>query len=137
MNISARCEYGCRAIVELTHHQHEERPLTSVQIAELRNIPEKYLVHILLQLKRAGLVKSIRGAQGGYQLGRGPDEITLHDIVRAIDGPILDPLPVEDSADEDLEPTWLDVASRITTVLSDITVRDIIDRATKTEMYHI
>ena len=137
MNISARCEYGCRAIVELTHHQHEVRPLTSVQIAELRNIPEKYLVHILLQLKRAGLVKSIRGAQGGYLLGKGPDEITLHDIVRAIDGPILDPLPVEDSADEDLEPTWLDVASRITTVLSDITVRDIIDRATKTEMYHI
>jgi len=137
MNISARCEYACRAIIELTLHQHEVRPLTALQIAELRKVPEKYLVHILLQLKRAGLVKSVRGAQGGYLLGKGPDEITLHDIVRAIDGPILDPLPVEESVDEDLEPTWRDVASRITNVLSEITVRDILDRAANTEMYHI
>jgi len=137
MNISARCEYACRAIVELTQHQHERRPLTAVQIAELRDVPEKYLVHILLQLKRAGLVKSIRGAQGGYFLGKRADEITLHDIIRAIDGPVLDPLPVEDTTDKDLELTWRDVASRISNVLSEITVRDIIDRAANTEMYHI
>src|SRR5690606_1023379 len=97
MNISSRCEYACRAIVELARHEHTEEPLTAVFIAERRQIPEKYLVHILLQLKRAGFVRSVRGAQGGYLLAQSADEITLLDIIQAIDGPILDPLPVDDA----------------------------------------
>ena len=75
-------------MVELTRHEPSEDPLTAVQIAEKRNIPEKYLVHILLQLKRAGLVRSVRGAQGGYLLARPSSEITLFDIVQAIDGAV-------------------------------------------------
>ena len=99
MNISSRCEYACRAIVELALHEPAAQPYTVERIAESRHVPEKFLVHILLQLKRAGIVRSVRGARGGYLLARTPDDITLLDIVRAVDGPVLDPLPVKDADD--------------------------------------
>lgn len=137
MNISSRCEYACRAVVELARHENSDSPVTAVHIAERRGIPEKYLVHILLQLKRAGIVKSVRGAQGGYLLARSPDEITLLDLVQAIDGPILDPLPVEDEAGADLKMSWQEIARGIEGCLQTVTVRDILNRATKTAMYYI
>jgi len=137
MNISSRCEYACRAVIELAAHAHTEVPVTAVHIAQKRHIPEKYLVHILLQLKRAGLVRSVRGAQGGYLLAQPPDEITLYDIVCAIDGPILDPLPADDTAGGDLKHAWRKVAHDIEASLSAITVRHVLDRATKADMYYI
>ncbi len=137
MNISSRCEYACRAVLELARNDHNESPMTAVHIATLRDIPEKYLVHILLQLKRAGIVKSVRGAQGGYLLARTADSITLLDIVHAIDGPILDPLPVEDSGGSDLRPAWRAVGAEIERVLGEFTVNDILTRAGKGSMYYI
>ncbi len=137
MNISSRCEYACRAVVELARHENSDSPITAVHIAERRGIPEKYLVHILLQLKRAGQVKSVRGAQGGYLLAKSPDEITLLDLVQAIDGPILDPLPVEDEGGGDLRLSWREIAAGIEECLRGVTVRDILNRATKASMYHI
>ena len=74
MNISSRCDYACRAIVELAQNAPKETPLTATTIAENRNIPEKYLVHIMLQLKKAGLLTSVRGAQGGYKLAKKSSE---------------------------------------------------------------
>lgn len=136
MNISSRCEYACRAVVELALHEQSGAPLTSQHIAERRGIPEKYLVHILLQLKRTGIVKSIRGAQGGYMLGRSPDEITLLDIVRAIDGGVLTPLPVNDAHSRELRAAWEQVAAGIESVLESVTARELMTRA-QTSMYYI
>ena len=137
MNISSRCEYACRAMVELAQHVESQETVNSVLIAERRHIPEKYLVHILLQLKHAGLVRSIRGAQGGYQLCRQSEEITLLDIVQAIDGPILDPLPVQDSGSDDLREAWREIARGIEEVLRHTTVRDLAEKAATTDMYYI
>ncbi len=137
MNISSRCEYACRAILELAQNGNNPNPVTAVHIAEKRDIPEKYLVHILLQLKRAGLVRSVRGAQGGYLLGRDPDTISLLDIVLAIDGSIMDPLPVNDSGGTDLKPAWREVSSQIEKVLSRFLVSDILARAAKGSMFYI
>jgi Rrf2 family protein len=137
MNISSRCEYACRAVLELALVEKANEPLASVTIAHRRHIPEKYLVHILLQLKRAGLVNSVRGAQGGYKLGRPSEEITLLDIITAIDGPIMDPLPTEEPETEDLRDVWKNVASGIEKVLRRVTVRQIIDDAATTDMYYI
>ena len=136
MNISSRCEYACRAVVELATREHETSPITATHIAERRGIPEKYLVHILLQLKRAGIVRSIRGSQGGYLLGRSPDDITLLDIVRAIDGAVLDPLPVDDAYGNDLRPAWKQVAKGIEDVLRIVTVRELAGGA-HSRMYYI
>jgi Rrf2 family protein len=137
MNISARCEYACRAIVELGTRFDAQTTVTSQEIAERRHIPEKYLVHILLQLKRAGLVRSQRGSQGGYLLARPPEEVCLLDIVEAIDGGILDPLPVDDSGTAALRPAWEEVAKGIRAVLSETTVRTLMEKASSAEMYYI
>ena len=137
MNISSRCEYACRAVVELARVENSDGPVPAVQIAERRGIPEKYLVHILLQLKRAHLVRSVRGAQGGYMLDQPADQITLADVVRAIDGPALDPLPVEDEAGADLKPAWRRIAEGIEAVMSEITVQEILDSSSSENMYYI
>lgn len=137
MNISARCEYACRAAVELGLRHGAQTNMTSQDIAERRSIPEKYLVHILLQLKRAGIVRSVRGAQGGYLLARPPEEVRLLDIVEAIDGPTLDPLPVDDPDSDALKRAWEEVAERIRAVLAETTVRHLMEKASNIDMYYI
>lgn len=137
MNISARCEYACRAAVELGTRYHAHTTLTAQEIAERRHIPEKYLAQILLQLKRAGLVRSMRGAQGGYLLARPPEDLRLLDIVEAIDGGILDPLPVDDPGSPVLREAWAEVAEGIRRVLGETTVRNLMEKATTAEMYYI
>lgn len=137
MNISSRCEYACRAMVELAYFEKTGEPLTAQQIAERRSIPEKYLVHILLQLKRAGLVRSVRGAQGGYTLAAPASEISLKDIVTAIDGPVLSPLPVEDSMEQDMMLIWNELAQDIEKLLSSYTLSAILERTSRSPMYHI
>lgn len=137
MNISSRCEYACRAVVELALYEQSAHPLTAEVIAERRGIPEKFLVHILLQLKRAGIVRSIRGARGGYHLARPPEEITLLDIVHAIDGPVLNPLPVHDTGSADIEAVWQETGRGIEEILRGTSVRDIVDRANSSPMYYI
>ncbi|HOJ32365.1 MAG TPA: Rrf2 family transcriptional regulator [Candidatus Hydrogenedentes bacterium] len=137
MNISSRCEYACRAMVELACFEKTGEPLTAQQIAERRNIPEKYLVHILLQLKRAGLVRSVRGAQGGYTLAASASQISLKDIVTAIDGPILNPLPAEDSTEPDMTLIWNELSRDIENLLSSYTLSLILERTSRFPMYHI
>jgi Rrf2 family protein len=137
MNISSRCEYACRAVMELANHGPSAPPLTVDSIAERRHIPEKFLVHVLLQLKRAGIVRSVRGARGGYLLARAPENVTLLDILRAVDGPVLDPLPVRDSGSADLARAWREIGRGIEKVLGATTIRAILDRAGKSSMYYI
>lgn len=85
MRISAKAEYACVAMLELAANYAEPQPLPIKAIAEAQSIPHNFLVQILLQLKTAQLVVSMRGASGGYQLARSPEEITLADIINAID----------------------------------------------------
>ncbi|HQE83560.1 MAG TPA: Rrf2 family transcriptional regulator [Candidatus Hydrogenedentes bacterium] len=137
MNISSRCEYACRAIIELALNANSEQPVTALAIANKRNIPGKYLVHILIQLKRAGIVRSVRGAQGGYILCRPPGNISLLDIIEAIEGPIIDLQPIEGHADKDVAPIWKDVACEVSKVLKSYRVQDIIDNVHESDMYYI
>ncbi len=137
MNISARCEYACRAVVELARNAPREKPMTASAIAERRGVPEKYLVHILLQLKRARIVRSVRGAQGGYLLAKSASDITLLDVTTAVDGPVLDPLPVSGSNSKDVQQAWKEVATGVSQVLSNITIQTILDSAPKADMYFI
>ena len=89
MRVSTRGDYASRALLSLALHEHEGGGPTSVRdIAERTGLPQPYLEQILLALKGAGLVRSKRGVGGGYILSREPAEITLGDIVSAVDGPI-------------------------------------------------
>ena len=85
MRISAKAEYACVAMLELAANYAEPQPLRIKAIAEAQGVPQRFLVQILLQLKTAGLVVSVRGASGGYQLARPPEEISLADVINAID----------------------------------------------------
>ncbi|MHC5536966.1 RrF2 family transcriptional regulator [Singulisphaera rosea] len=87
MKISAKAEYACLALITLAGRSQEAAPLRVREIAEGHSIPERYLVQILIQLKGAGLVLSTRGASGGYRLARGADQISLGEVLSAIDGP--------------------------------------------------
>jgi Rrf2 family protein len=91
MRISAKAEYACVAMLELAANYAESQPLPIKAIAEAQSIPQNFLVQILLQLKTAQLVVSVRGASGGYQLAKPPEEITLADVINAIDDRVATP----------------------------------------------
>lgn len=89
MKISARGRYALLAVLQLsTEHGKGERAVQIQIIADKQHIPARYLVQILLQLNRAGILNSVRGAKGGYVLARPPAEISVGDVIRAIEGPI-------------------------------------------------
>ncbi|HVK15670.1 MAG TPA: Rrf2 family transcriptional regulator [Fimbriiglobus sp.] len=85
MLFSAKSEYACLAMLELAARYGDPRPVRLADIADKHGIPQRFLVQILLQLKGAGLVASTRGAAGGYQLARPPEEIALSDVLGVVD----------------------------------------------------
>jgi Rrf2 family protein len=85
MFLSAKAEYASLAMLELAVQYGDPRPVRLADLADKHGIPQRFLVQILLQLKGAGLVSSVRGAAGGYQLARPPEEITLADVLGVID----------------------------------------------------
>ncbi|MGQ0633893.1 MAG: RrF2 family transcriptional regulator [Planctomycetaceae bacterium] len=87
MKLSAKAEYACLAVLELALRHNRQEPLRLTEIAGPNGIPERFLVQILLQLKGAGFVSSVRGAAGGYRLAVEPREITLWDVVQTVEGP--------------------------------------------------
>src|SRR5947209_10778592 len=86
MRLSSKTDYGLRALMDLALHD-SGLPVQSHDIATRQGIPESYLNQLLILLRRAGLIRSIRGPQGGHQLARTPHTITLADVVGALDGP--------------------------------------------------
>jgi Rrf2 family protein len=91
MRISAKAEYACAAMLELAASHGGPHPVRIKTIVDSQKIPQRFLVQILLQLKTAGLVGSVRGAAGGYQLARPPENISLMEIIQAIDDRSLSP----------------------------------------------
>jgi len=85
VRISAKAEYACLAIIALAEEYPRDRSLPIREIADAHGIPAKFLTQILLRLKGAGLVISTRGSSGGYRLARPPEEISLIEVLRAVD----------------------------------------------------
>jgi Rrf2 family protein len=129
MRISAKADYAVRAAVELAAAGDE--PMKGEKLAEAQQIPLQFLEHILLELKHARLVRARRGARGGYWLARAPDEITLADIFRAVEGPLAN---VQDEAPEaksypgqaePLRDVWIAVRASLRRVLERVTIADL------------
>jgi Rrf2 family transcriptional regulator, cysteine metabolism repressor len=81
MRISAKIDYGCRALLELALHWPISTPLQINTISKRQNIPIKFLTQILINLKQLGYVQSLRGKKGGYLLAKAPQEINLSDLI--------------------------------------------------------
>jgi Rrf2 family protein len=133
MHVSARVDYGTRAMVELAASWSEDprRMTKGDDIARAQEIPAKFLEGILRQLRQAGLVSSQRGADGGYRLERDPAAISIADIVRALDGPLaavrdLRPEDVHYSGGADhLREVWVALRSAMRDVLEHTTLADV------------
>ncbi len=132
MRISAKTEYACIAMLELAHHHGSGEPVRIRSIADEHGVPSRFLVQILLQLKGAGLVASTRGAAGGYQLVKPPEEISLGEVMNVIEGPD-EPIGTSASADslavKTLQSAWQDVADVQRDMLHNITFADLVERA--------
>lgn len=88
MRISAKTDYAIRAAVELASANAGSAPVTAEAIADEQDIPLRFLLNILADLRRHGLVSSRRGADGGWRLARPAADITVADVIRAVDGPL-------------------------------------------------
>lgn len=127
MNVSARTEYAIRAMVHLATTDSPE-PRTLDSIAEQGDLPRKFMEAIFADLRRAGLVTSIRGSRGGYVLPRSADEITIGDIMRAVDGPLWEVRGLRPQDTEYRGPTrhlptlWVAVRASLRSVLDTTTL---------------
>ena len=89
MKLSTKGRYGVTAMYDLAMNSADKVPISIKNVAERQQISEHYLEQLMGQLRKAGLVKSTRGAQGGYYLTREPKDITVGDIIRVMEGPIV------------------------------------------------
>jgi Rrf2 family protein len=123
MQVSSKTHYACLAVLELSLRYEQPRPVCLRTIAEAHQISSQFLVQILLQLKRAGIVESIRGASGGYRLAKAPDQISLLDVVSAMDGPPQPPRgDVANSMARALDRVWNDLSCVEQQRLAEITL---------------
>lgn len=123
MHISAKGDYGLRAVLDLCLHDGEG-PILRTDIAARQNIPEAYLVQLLNLLRKAGLVHSIRGPKGGHVLLKRPDELTVEKVLTALEGPVdlMDKREKARGVETDvLKEVWEAVETAVHDVLSSVT----------------
>ena len=130
MRISAKADYAVRAAVELAVADGE-KPLKAERIATAQEIPLNFLENILGELRHAGIVRSHRGAEGGFRLARPADEITVADVIRAVEGPLASVrgAPPEEAeyggAASALPRVWTAVRANLRRVVEQVTIADI------------
>jgi Rrf2 family protein len=131
MIASAKTEYACIAVLELAARHEQGEPVRIRDIADTHGVPSRFLVQILLQLKSAGLVQSIRGAAGGYQLAREPDSITLLDVMTVLD-PQVGQAPASaarsTATTRALHRMWKAVATKERELLGKVTFADLVQQ---------
>jgi len=130
MRVSAKADYALRAVAELAA---TSGTLKRERIAAAQTIPMEFLENILLELKHVGIVQSQRGSSGGFRLGRPAGEISLADVIRAVDGPMANvrgsrPEQVEYAGPaEHLRDVWIAVRASLREILEAISVQDLVD----------
>jgi Rrf2 family protein len=130
VRISAKADYAVRAAVELAAAT-DEKPVKAERIATAQDIPLNFLENILGELRHAGIVRSHRGADGGFRLAKPAEEITIADIIRAVEGPLASVRggpPEETSypgASEALPRVWIAVRANLRKVVERVTVADV------------
>jgi Rrf2 family transcriptional regulator, cysteine metabolism repressor len=123
MKLSTRGRYGVVLMVDLAMFNGEQ-PVSLKSIAERQGLSEHYLEQLVAPLRNAGLVRSIRGAYGGYTLAKPASEITVGDVIRILEGPIT----LVDESDELLDDLWNRVRDRINEVLDETTIEQLAEK---------
>jgi len=129
MHISAKVDYGMRALLALTEIGESA---TAESLAAAQDLPAKFLGAILNDLRRAGIVTSQRGSEGGYRLARPPSAISVADVMRALDGPLAEVRGLRpehahyDGAAVHLQDVWVAVRASLRNVLEGVTLDDVV-----------
>jgi Rrf2 family protein len=130
VRISAKVDYAVRATIELAAAGGD--PIKGEAIADAQDIPLKFLENILGELKHTGIVSSRRGAQGGYWLAKDADDVSLADIVRAVEGPLAtvrgqgpESLTYKGEA-EPLQKVWIALRANLRAVMDDTSLADVV-----------
>ncbi|MFH1061212.1 MAG: Rrf2 family transcriptional regulator [Pseudomonadota bacterium] len=140
MKLSTRGRYGVRAMLELALHQGEG-PTALQELAQRQGISAKYLEQLLIPLKAAGLVNSVRGAKGGYLLAVSPEKVTLYEIVRTLEGPLAvvecvqDPSICERVGGCTVHLVWGEMSQKLVEFLSSITLSNMVERQHEMERH--
>ena len=130
MRITAKADYAVRAALELAASPAGE-PVKGTRISEAQAIPLQFMEHILLEMKHARLIQARRGARGGYWLAKPAAEITVADVIRAVEGPLAN---IHESAPEDLHyegaaerlrDVWVAVRHNLRAVLESVTLEQL------------
>ena len=147
MKISSKGDYGLRAVVDLAQHHEAGSPVQVKDIARRQQIPEEYLGQLMVGLRRAGLVHSVRGAAGGYLLARPPAEITVAQVLETLEGPLalvdgLSGPPPSDAGRRGpggaIRELWWEATQAATRVLSACSIEDLrLRELAQSHTYHI
>ena len=129
MRVSAKVDYAVRAALELA--AAGDGPVKGERIAQAQGIPLKFLENILLELRHHGLVQSRRGVDGGYWLARPPEDITLAEVIRAVEGPLANVRGIRPESVEyegpavRLQEVWIAVRANLRSILETVTLADV------------
>ena len=138
MKLSTKIRYGARAMLELASH-YGEGPIDLKEIARKQDISIKYLEQVIIPLRTAGLVKSVRGSKGATLWPRSPSEICLYDVVETLEGPLTlvdcvkDPKVCKRSSSCVTRDIWSDVSEALRRVLISITLEEMVRRRIEKE----
>lgn len=135
MKLSNKGRYGLRALFHMAYHSGG-RPTLLREIAQHERIPARFLEQIFHELKRAGIVAAKRGPAGGYLLARHPAEVTLGDVIRALEGAtiVVEPKAVRDAGVDPIAGALRDLAIRIEGCFDEVTIADLCRRGEKSGM---
>lgn len=145
MKISMKSDYGVRAMLDLTLH-HGEGPVQSAEIAARQGIPEPYLDQLLTMLRKAGLIRSMRGPQGGHTLARPAEQIKLSEIIAVLEGSFAPMYCVDEASSCERAGTcvqreiWKSMKEAAEELLQSTTLHDLAQRELRQQsriMYHI
>lgn len=137
MKLSLKTEYACRVLAQLGRHFGNEELSHIENLAEAEKIPANYLVQILNDLKNSGLIHSRRGKQGGYSLARHPGSVTLLDIIRAMEGEILESSrQPQGESGQRVQEIWKQMAESVAEKAGSINLEDLMVEESE-EMYYI
>lgn len=131
MKISTKGQYGLTIMMELANN-HGQGPTSLKKIAQANDLSEHYLEQLVSPLRNAGLVKSVRGAYGGYVLAQDPTKLTAGDILRVLEGPIS-PVEFDQESDPAKRDLWMRIRNSISEVLESTTLEDLVTFEQKDE----
>ncbi len=144
MKLSTRGRYGLKAIFELSSH-YGEGPVPLNEIASKQNLSESYLEQLFSVLRREGVITSVRGAQGGYMISRDPEEITVGQVLRSLEGDMAPSdcilegdeiaCPREDECVTKI--VWIKIKESIDNVIDSITLKDMLDDQNKAKVMEV